>query len=294
MRRASESFIAVDWGTTNRRAYLIENGAVTRTHRRQEGVSISSRTTYAGQVAAIRDELGNHPMLLAGMIGSNIGWHQAGYAQCPADIASISSQLLHVDSQTAIVPGVATNLHGHVDVMRGEEVQLLGAPAAGLTPDSGLFCQPGTHSKWAKIQAGRIVDFSTSMTGELFALLRTHSLLAAHLKSPTHADDGFHCGLKRAERMDLTCALFEIRAAAAVRKDDRDGDASSYASGLLIGSEVSVCLRGAADRRVYLLSDQTLAPLYAAALEHHGREVVHIDSQHAFVAGSLAIYEQWQ
>ena len=67
--------------------------------------------------------------------------------------------------------------------MRGEETQILGVLAASGRGD-GLFVLPGTHSKWARVEAGRIVGFATFMTGEVFAALKDHSLLGRLMAPP--------------------------------------------------------------------------------------------------------------
>ena len=67
------------------------------------------------------------------------------------------------------------NRFGTPDVMRGEETQLVGAVAADEA--SVLAVLPGTHSKWARVDRGRVVDFTTYMTGELYGVLLSHSIL---------------------------------------------------------------------------------------------------------------------
>ncbi|RZM31080.1 MAG: 2-oxo-3-deoxygalactonate kinase, partial [Sphingomonas sp.] len=142
------AFIAVDWGTTNRRAFRIENGTVAATERDDRGAANVAAGEYEAEVAGIRARLGDLPMLLAGMVGSNIGWRSVPYVAAPAGLAEIAAALDRIDGRTAIVPGLSYRDGLHADVMRGEEVQLLGAVAAGLVPAEALLCQPGTHCKW--------------------------------------------------------------------------------------------------------------------------------------------------
>jgi len=151
-------FLAVDWGTTNRRVFLIDGGVVAKTERDDRGVT--SVQDFAAEAAAIRQRFGDYPMLLAGMVGSNIGWRPAPYVAAPAGIAELAAGLLRIDDRTAIVPGISTLVNGRPDVMRGEEVQLLGAVAAGLVPADSLLAQPGTHCKWVEMQGGKVVDFA--------------------------------------------------------------------------------------------------------------------------------------
>ncbi|HEY0623948.1 2-dehydro-3-deoxygalactonokinase [Sphingomonas sp.] len=284
--RQGEPFLAVDWGTTNRRVYRIEGGAVVRTERDDRGVTAVQ--DFAGEAAAIRERFGDLPMLLAGMVGSNIGWQPAPYVPAPAGVGELAASLLHLDERTAIVPGVSTLADGRPDVMRGEEVQLLGAVASGLTPADALLVQPGTHCKWAQMRDGRIAGFTTAMTGELFALLRAHGLLAAQLQGAVTANAAFREGVEAAKRRDLAASLFGIRAAKMLGTRD-DADAAAYASGLLIGSDVAVRLDEMPDAEVLILSGPELGNLYITAIEAHGRSAALIDSHAAFVAGILAI-----
>lgn len=285
----AEPFLAVDWGTTNRRVYRIGDGAVAQTERDDHGVT--RVRDFDAAVADIRARFGDLPILLAGMVGANIGWRLAPYVVAPAGIGELAGNLLRIDDRTAIVPGVSTLADGRPDVMRGEEVQLLGAVAAGLTPADALLVQPGTHCKWATMVGGRIAGFTTAMTGELFALLRSHGLLAAQLGGAVSADSAFMAGVEEARRRDLAASLFGIRAAKMLGMRD-DAEAASYASGLLIGSDVAARLDGTNHEVAYILSGPELGALYIAAIRAHGRDARLIDSHAAFVAGIIAIESQ--
>jgi 2-dehydro-3-deoxygalactonokinase len=282
-------YLAVDWGTTNRRVYLIEDGQVARTERDDLGVTAVS--DFGAAAADIRGRFGDLPMLLAGMVGSNIGWRVAPYVAAPAGIAELSANLLRIDPRTAIVPGVSTLRNARPDVMRGEEVQLLGAVVAGLAPADALLVQPGTHCKWATMVDGRIAGFTTAMTGELFALLRSHGLLAAQLQGEVTANPAFLAGVEEAKRRDLAASLFGIRAAKMLGTR-ADADAAAYASGLLIGSDVAARLEVSPHDTAHILAGPELGALYAAAIEAHGRTATRIDSHSAFIAGIIAIESQ--
>lgn len=280
------AFLAVDWGTTNRRVYLVEGGEVVRTERDDRGVTATRDFPVAA--AAIRAAFGDLPMLMAGMVGSNIGWAPAPYVPAPAGVADLAAALLAIDERTAIVPGVSTLANGRPDVMRGEEVQLLGAVAAGLAPADALIAQPGTHCKWATMAGGRIAGFTTAMTGELFALLRTHGLLSAQLGGAVAVGPAFLEGVAEGSRRDLAASLFGIRAAKMLGTRE-DADAAAYASGLLIGADVAARLAESDEASVHILAGPDLGALYVAAVEAQGRAAVLIDSHAAFVAGILAI-----
>lgn len=285
--RFGDAFLAVDWGTTNRRVYRIEHGQVVATDRDARGVTAVPADGFPAEVADLRARFGDLPMLLAGMVGSTIGWRDVPYVGVPAGIDTIAPRLGWIDDRTAIVPGLSFRDGARADVMRGEEIQLLGAIAAGLVPRDGLLCQPGTHCKWARVAGGVVVEFTTAMTGELFALLRGHGLLSTQLGGAVTPGAAFRDGVAAGKRRDLSAALFGIRASKLLGQRD-DSDAASYASGLLIGSDVAVRLEsGAGD--VHILSDPDLGGLYAIAVSANGGTPHVVDSHAAFAAGIIAL-----
>lgn len=288
MVRRSDAFVAVDWGTTNRRAYVIEGGEVTAMERDDRGILAVAAGGFPGEVAALRERHGGLPMLLAGMIGSNLGWHDAGYVDAPATIADLAAHLVPAQAEVAIVPGVRRDRDGRQDVMRGEEVQLLGAVAAGFAPADALLCQPGTHAKWAVMQGGALVAFTTAMTGELFAILKGHSLIASEMAGVVEADDEFRRGVEAGADLDLLSALFGVRAAS-VLGARAPGAAAAYVSGLLLGADCRA--RVAPGQTVHLLADGLLARLYSSAIALVGGKAIVVDSHASFVAGILQIRE---
>ncbi|MDP1028020.1 2-dehydro-3-deoxygalactonokinase [Sphingomonas sp. KR1UV-12] len=281
------AYLALDWGTTNRRAYLMaDDGAMLDTMRDDRGVLAVGREEYPAELEALRARYGDLPVIAAGMVGSTRGWHEAPYVAAPVDAAGLAAAALVLDDQRfTIVPGVSLLTDTRADVMRGEEVQVLGAVAAGLAPADALFCQPGTHNKWVRTEAGRITGFATAMTGELFALLRDHGILAGMLGGSVADGPAFRDGLARgAGAADLTVALFEVRAGVLLGRRAAE-DAAAYASGILIGADVGSQGAGGAIGTVHLLADGNLADLYAAAIAALGGTAVRVDSHAAFLAG---------
>jgi 2-dehydro-3-deoxygalactonokinase len=281
-----EGFIAADWGTTNRRAYLIgSDGSHTDEFEDERGVLSVDSGAFPQAVAEIRERLGDLPLLLAGMVGSNRGWIEAPYVACPAGIEDVAKRVVWAEEgRTAIVPGVSFSDGDRADVMRGEEVQILGAVASGAVPVDCLVCHPGTHNKWIVVEGGRIASFRTVMTGELFNLLREHSILSELLAQPAEADSAFRSGVRHSlEKDDLTAELFTVRARVLLGKAARE-HAASYVSGLLIGADVRT---GCKDRlgEVVVMGRPELTRLYAAALEEMGRSSVEIDGEEAFLQG---------
>jgi len=241
-------------------------------------------------ITMLRDRCGKRPMLLAGMIGSNRGWIAAPYVDCPATVETIAAGLIAVEGQDIrVVPGVSDRTQGRADVMRGEEVQLLGALSAGLIGADAQVCHPGTHAKWARLEKGALSGFKTLMTGEMFAMLRRHSLLAGPLSGDVTPDNAFQEGVRTAfERRELLADLFSIRARTLLGTLAAE-DVSSFGSGLLVGSDVAVGMDFVGEGAVALIGDPALTRLYACALALAGRQSQQIDGETAFLAGIKAI-----
>jgi len=284
--RWTEGFIAVDWGTTNRRAYLIDSaGERTDEFEDTKGVSSIPESGFPAAIAEIRGKLGDKPLLLAGMIGSNRGWKEAPYVPCPAGIDELVSKLVWAGDREAIVPGVSYIGNGRADVMRGEEVQLLGAVAAGLVAADGLICHPGTHNKWTSLHNAEIQSFQTVMTGEIFSLLKEHSILADLLKGPVDDNEAFRRAANHAVFNEaLPAELFSVRASVLLGQMKRE-DAAPYASGLLIGTDVRIGLSVPTSAQIVVMGRPELTRLYAAALKEAKREAIELDGEQCFLAG---------
>jgi len=280
-------FLAIDWGTTNRRVYLIDKGTVRHTERDGLGVTSIAHDRFAHELAALRDRFGDLPVLMAGMVGSTVGWQVAPYVGLPADIDALAAQLLWIDARTAIVPGLS-RIGDRADVMRGEEVQLLGAAVAGLVPPDCIVAQPGTHCKWVTLHCGAVADFQTAMTGELYALLREHSLLAPQLGGDVAVGPAFAAGVAEGRKQTLAASLFGVRAAALLGQLAA-ADAASFTSGILIGADVAAQVDRCDSDEFHILDDTQLGALYAAALATFGRRVRIVSSAQAFAAGMAAI-----
>lgn len=290
-----KNYIAVDWGTTNRRAWLVDGaGNVADKFADDLGLTKVPENGFEQAAADIRLKLGPWPMLLAGMVGSNKGWRNVPYLPCPVDTEMLARGVMWIEPRhTGIVPGVS-QLEGHADVMRGEEVQALGALAAGLVAPDVLICHPGTHTKWIRLRGGRIAEFRTMMTGEMFDLLRHESLLAAQMQSDVTDNASFQAGLEKAVAgAPLLSALFSIRAQHLLLPGATDG--ASFASGLLIGNDVQAGLSWAeTGEKIAVMGRDDLCQLYAKAIAQAGFDSIIIAGEEAFLAGIRAITQQFQ
>lgn len=288
--------LAVDWGTTSRRAWLIGgNGEVIGSVEDGRGMQSIPRQDWEAAFAELERDLGGATprlSLLAGMVGADRGWRSAGYLALPAGIEDLARGLCWVEpGAVAIVPGLVLAADGSADVMRGEETQVLGAVAAGLAPPGCFACHPGTHTKWIVVDDGRVTTFRTVMTGELFAMLREHSILADRLRDQVLAGPDFEAGLARGlAKGEAMADVFAVRADL-LGGAGEIGNGAAYASGVLIGADVRIGLQMCAEREIHVIGRSDLAAFYARAIERGGRRAVVIDGGAAVTAGLRRIGE---
>ena len=278
------ALVAVDWGTTNRRVFVLDaaGGVIDR---RSDDCGVLAVIDFPAEIAALRAKAGDVRLLLAGMVGSNRGWVEAPYVAAPAGRAAIAAAAIWPLPGVVIVPGVVR--HGpDPDVMRGEEVQVFGALVLGA--GDGLVCHPGTHTKWITIAGAEIADFRTVMTGDIMAALTAKSILSDVLAHPADDDDAFVAGVRTIlDGGDLTAQLFGVRARV-LTGGLAAASASSRISGLLIGADVVAGTRRH-DGRVTLLGTPALCRRFGLALAASGRTHVTLAGDAAFVAGAHAL-----
>ena len=275
--------LGIDWGTSNRRAYLVDRaGTCLRRHADGQGL-LAVNGDFAGSLAALRHALQvdeTVPVVMAGMVGSASGWQEVPYLGADVALADLPRHLVAVRAaaRCRIVPGYAAEAPD-VDVMRGEETQLLGSGVR-----DGWIVLPGTHSKWVYLRADRVERLSTFMTGELFALLGAHGTLRASMAGEAADDGAFADGLRQAQRRaPLTHSLFGVRARAVTGRMAA-AQVRSYVSGLLIGTEfVAAGLHDDAGT-LHLIASDALAGRYAQAAAHFGLRAITLDPDQVFLA----------
>ena len=290
--------MAVDWGTSSFRSWLLSiSGQVLGHFSGPYGIRQTGDRSFAEILAEAREAFGseaaNLPVIMCGMIGSAQGWQDAGYLQKTAGITQLAAAAMPLkqEADTWIIPGVqSSSADGLADVMRGEETALAGIIASQNITD-GLFCLPGTHSKWVTIMDSQITNLSTFMTGEVFDLMRKHSILSPFMDAAADSTEldsqGFTQGLKLAAgELGLLHHLFAVRAAILTGKFAA-GSASSILSGLSIGSEIKQIAEivHTQKRPVYLSATGVMASLYQSALTYF--DVTHqlIDGEQASRVG---------
>ncbi len=301
MSRAAEgSFVGVNWGSTNFRAYLIgADGAALDDYSAAAGIVALDRQGMAAAMDALAARWpASGPIYASGMIGSNVGWTEVPYAQAPAGCADLVKAAVSTNIgsvPTHIVPGIACrrSFDGQPDILRGEEIELMGL--AALRAVDGWVALPGTHTKWAQLENGRVVDFFTSMSGEMFDRLTASGLLASIVDGEAADGPVFLRGVAtgRARQLGLGTLLFGARAQV-VRGVMTKADAASYIRGLLIGSEIADALAVypmVRDNLVPLIGNTALCRLYASALAAAGVRSETIDSRAACLRGFRALHE---
>ncbi|MET1161859.1 MAG: 2-dehydro-3-deoxygalactonokinase, partial [Pseudoxanthomonas sp.] len=269
--------IAVDWGSSSLRLYRMDADGVVLERRRSDRGVLGSEGRF-GEVLARELEGWDSPaILMCGMVGGRGGWHEMPYLDCPAGNHEIAAgmQRIHPPGFEArevwLVPGLRDMATGSVpDVMRGEETQL--AALLGLLQGgTHQICLPGTHSKWVTVRNGQIHRIATAMTGELYAVLRHHSILGRLMAA---ADDGFDtyafdAGLRRsADAGGLLHHLFGVRTTGLFQQFGESA-LPSYLSGLLIGHELrdsGLFSQSPRPAQVHLIGSDRLLSSYAHAL----------------------------
>ena len=293
--------LGIDWGSSNRRAYLLDQtGTLVRRH--DDGCGMLAATGHFPQslqdlLAELKLEQAN--VVMAGMVGSRSGWQQVPYVACTVPLAQLSQHLQHVPFELpgvrcAIVPGYRyQDAYGAPDVMRGEEMQIIGARALGAA--DGWFILPGTHSKWVHVRDGCVAEIITFMTGELFSLMTQHGTLAAALPPEPRPwnEEAFLAGLDAAQQGGFTHNAFVCRAKV-VTDQMPAAHAYAYLSGLLIGAEfqhMHTRLGPDADHSVQLIGAPELVAHYVTALAWRGARSLVWQADQVFVAAvrSLAL-----
>lgn len=297
---SSDSIVGINWGSSNFRAHLIApDGAVVDTLEAPAGVATVQRDGMVDIAGRVRARWPDPTRFYAaGMIGSNVGWTDAGYVDCPAGFDRLSKRLVPTrigELDLHIVPGLACvrERDGAPDIMRGEETELLGLQASGRLGDAPLVALPGTHTKWVRIVDGRVQEFMTAMSGEIYDRLTAAGLLASIIEGSGSDGAEFRDGVRTSasRTLGLGALLFGARARV-IRGMLPKADASAYLRGLLIGSEIVDALELFPRREnvaIPLVGSPAVCALYAAALDELGIASHAVASADAIARGFVEI-----
>jgi 2-dehydro-3-deoxygalactonokinase len=292
--------LGIDWGNSNRRAYLIDNkGRTVDTYSDGLGM-LAMHGEFAAALAALVQQMNIDsatPIVLSGMVGSAQGWREAPYLSIRTPLTNLPDHLIRVDDPSIagravwIVPGYRQDeAQGGIDVMRGEEIQLLGAVAQGHA--DGWLVHPGTHSKWVLLRDGVIERFATFMTGELFSALSTSGTLAPLMGAGADNEAAFVAGLAEARRRaPLSRALFGVRARV-VAGAMPVAHARDFVSGLLIGTEFVAAQDLQVATSVTLLGSPVLEARYNLAASHFGTTVEMLDADVVYATALRQFFEK--
>jgi 2-dehydro-3-deoxygalactonokinase len=287
-------WVAVDWGTSRLRAWAMRGTAPIASASSDNGMGTLDRNGFE---PALLDLVGpwlgrdSMPMLVCGMAGSRQGWAEAPYATVPCAPAGLNTTQPPVtDTRLSvhILPGLKQMTPP--DVMRGEEIQIAGF--LGKRPGfDGVLCLPGTHTKWVQVSAGEVVSFRTFMTGEMFALLTTASVLR-HSVGPGWDAAAFEAALadtlSRPE--NLAARLFSIRASGLIGTGT-PAEARSRISGLLIGAELAASRPYWLGQSVAVIGAREQAEAYVTALALQGLAPEQHDADEMTLAGLAAAHQ---
>lgn len=294
----NDGFIALDWGSSNFRAYQIDRqGKVADQVSSAWGIAKIDRDeipTVLNEVAARWPEQAD-AIYCCGMIGSTIGWSDVPYIECPVaprQLAEILPILDIGEHRVNVSPGLrCTSIYGQPDVMRGEEMQFLGYlyQQKEISSATGMICMPGTHSKWLVVEQGSAAHFSTAMTGDIFAAMSLSGLLKPHLGEKALLSPAFLEGIEYAKVGGAAARqLFSVRSRVVVGQL-ADSDASSFASGILIGGEINDALAvyspWLSNSSITLIGSPSLCGLYQAALTQFDLESTILNAGDACIDG---------
>ncbi|MDP5220193.1 2-dehydro-3-deoxygalactonokinase [Ruegeria sp. 2205SS24-7] len=290
------SFIAVDWGTSGFRLWVLD--ACGKTLAETDGpfgMSNLEPSDFGRVLEENLNELGigqDVPAIICGMAGAAQGWCEAPYLTAPTRLDKLGAGAIRVSDasrEVRILPGVKQQ--SPANVMRGEETQIAGL--LHLVPDfRGIVCLPGTHTKWVRVADGAIIEFETCMTGEQFAFFSRASVLSHSMVNHGWSDSAFEAAIRLAadDPAALPRRLFAIRAGMLVGKQT-SAQARATLSGLLIGQELMSVRQYWTDQTVTLIGASTLCELYLTALGFMGASGRVTEVSEITLSGLTAAYQ---
>ncbi len=310
--------ITVDWGSSKLQANLCKmasDGQLTVLDS-NTGLGINK---VAGQfeqelltvISPWSDQYGPLDILMSGQIGANIGWKETEYLSCPVSPENLAKACLKFQCQNFqgqnfqiyLIPGVSyTKDKDYPEVMRGEELQILGwlQTDYNLQKQRHLVCLPGTHTKWAIVENGKIELFRSAMTGELFDLLSNSSVLIQKAENDYFNQETFLSGVHRiianSTTNDFYHSLFSVRTKQLLA-GLAPKDACSYLSGLLIGADVRNAMESylwdsAKFDKIAIIGAEHISHCFATALKQYDKHCTLYDANQVSIKGYQVVLQE--
>jgi len=291
---SGERFVICDWGSSHLRAALVTSEVVLYGPVRSDrgAKALAGRAEgYRAELSRILEEAGLSPGIeirISGMAGSKLGWRETGYLPTPVGVADFSEHHWGVPDFPGLrlYGGVShENPDGSMEVMRGEEFQIFGL--LGIFPEAEVICLPGTHSKWVRIEDGKIASFRTVMTGDLFHALCEATIFREQITSHRYVESAFLAGCSLAMEGNSLDDLFKLRSAFVFSKV-RGDEFHSFLSGFLIANEIRFA--APSGTMVHLCGAEPLVDRYALALDTMGIRSELVEGWAAVTRGHQALF----
>ena len=132
------------------------------------------------------DKLGNtqsaQNVVIVGMASANIGLLELEYGNMPFNKAGKGINFKVIPLKNGMDVLLVSGIKDESGMMRGEEIQALGLTKHLQPYKSGMLMLPGTHSKHITYDSSQFTALKSFMTGELFELLSTKSILSNNVE----------------------------------------------------------------------------------------------------------------
>ena len=288
-------WVALDWGTSNFRAYLMDNNNVIDQVSTQEGMKFIDQNEFEKilikNIDAWNNKFDIKVIIASGMVGAKQGWIEVPYINSPCDIRNVNFKTFKIldDANIHILSGVSQ--FNPSDVMRGEETQIAGFLLNNVD-FNGSICLPGTHSKWVNMNSYNIQEFTTFLTGELYEIVKKYSILN-HSLNTTELDDEI---VKSSAKLVIenpsfiSNKLFEIRADNLLKNSNQTSNNSKLV-GYLLGIELSGSRTYWEDKDLVIIGSSNLNKYYELILNGRSNSIRLFNSSDMALNG-LSFYKK--
>jgi 2-dehydro-3-deoxygalactonokinase len=289
-------WIAIDWGTTNFRAWFIKEGKVLKEINKPHGIKNIPNNNFENilikNIKLPKKINCKIKIISCGMIGSKQGWFDCGYEKKlnlkKNNLVKIKTKNKYLDFY--IVKGLSQN--NPYDVIRGEETQIIGYLQSNKK-FSGFICLPGTHSKWVKITKGKLIKFKTYMTGELFEIISRNSILKHSFVDKKINTKTFKNSvlLSQKKNFNFFDYLFEFRSRTLLSKKKYNPKSELLA--YLIGNEIKSNIINIKDSKVIIIGSHYNSKLYSHAMQVLKINNTIVESKNTTINGLKTLFNKF-